>query len=516
MEHSEEDHRLDSLRKKIIGLGETSHRKSYYPQLQEQLGQLSLAMHALQESEEKYRTLIENVNIGILRSEPWEGGHFIQTNPALCKMLGFNDEKELMEIPVEQVYLHPEERSELLRELKQSGKIKDRKVMFKRRDGSPVLCSITFSAQYDSNGNVIFLDGVAEDITEKEEKEAALRESEEKYRTLVENVNIGIIRSEPWKGGHIIQANPTAYKMLGFNDEKELLDRPVEEIYRYPEERSELLRELKQTGKIKDRKIMFKRRDGVNIMASVSFSANYDSSGNLSYLDGVIEDITEKEKMYEALRQINSKLNLLSSITRHDIINQVMIMEGYLYLVMERIDNPELLRMLERMKASVRSIDRHIMFTKDYEDVGIHAPQWVNLREVVTSAMVPVDKALINMHMDVKDYLIFTDPMIKKVFYNLANNVIKHSKASNLTITTVEEKDKLLVVFQDDGIGIKDKSKLFKKGNSTSGYGLFLSKEILSITGIGIRETGLPGEGARFELIFSPGQYKVPSDKTAQ
>jgi PAS domain S-box-containing protein len=115
-------------------------------------------------------------------------------------MLGFNDEKELMEIPVEQVYLHPEERSELLRELKQSGKIKDRKVMFKRRDGSPVLCSITFSAQYDSNGNVIFLDGVAEDITEKEEKEAALRESEEKYRTLVENVNIGIIRSEPWKG----------------------------------------------------------------------------------------------------------------------------------------------------------------------------------------------------------------------------------------------------------------------------------------------------------------------------
>ena len=73
----------------------------------------------------------------------------------------------------------------------------------------------------------------------------------------------------------------------------------------------------------------------------------------------------------------------------------------------------------------------------------------------------------------------------------------------------MEEKDKLLVVFQDDGIGIKDKSKLFKKGNSTSGYGLFLSKEILSINGIGIRETGVPGEGARFELVFSHGQYKT-------
>lgn len=509
MKRSEDDSRLDDLRKKIIGLGDMSHRKNCDPQLKEQISELSQAMNALKESEEKYRTLIENVNIGIIRSEPWEGGHIIQTNPAFCRMLGFDDEKELMKVPVEEIYLHPEERSVLLKELKRSGKIKDRKVIFKCRDGSPVLCSITFSVQYYSNGSVIFLDGVAEDITEKEKKEAELKKSEEKYRTLIENVNIGIIRSEPWTEGHIIQANPAAVKMLGFNDEKELLDRPVEEIYRYPEERSELLRELKQTGKIKDRKVIFKRRDGVNIMVSVSFSANYDSNGNLSNLDGVIEDITEKEKMYETLRQINSKLNLLSSITRHDVINQIMILEGYLYLIMEQIKDPEVLRMLHRMETSVKSIDRHIRFTKDYEDVGIHAPQWVNLREGLINAMVPVDKALINLHMEVKDYLIFTDPMIKKVFYNLANNVMKHSKASNLTITTVEEEDHLLVVFQDDGIGIKDKSKLFKKGNSTSGYGLFLSKEILSINGIGIRETGVPGEGARFELVFSHEQYKT-------
>ncbi|MGD9779327.1 hypothetical protein, partial [Methanomethylovorans sp.] len=68
MPHSEEDLRLDSLRKKIIGLGETSHRKSYYPQLQEQISELSLIMRALKESEIKYRTLVENVNIGIFRT----------------------------------------------------------------------------------------------------------------------------------------------------------------------------------------------------------------------------------------------------------------------------------------------------------------------------------------------------------------------------------------------------------------------------------------------------------------
>lgn len=510
MEHSEEDRRLDSLRKKIIGLGDTSRRKSYYPQLQEQIGELSLAMRALKESENKYRTLIENVNIGIIRSEPWEGGHIIQANPAFCKMLGFKDEQELLSIPVTDIYLHPEERFELLRELRQTGKIKDRKIYYKLRNGTPVLCSITLSAQYDSNGNISFIDGVAEDITEKEKKEAALQESENKYRTLVENVNIGIFRSEPWEGGHIIQANPAFWKMLGFIDEKEQINVSPNDLYFHLEDRQKLLRELEEAGKIKDRKVVFKKKNGTKFLCSLTLTAHYDSYGNVDFMDGVAEDITEKEKSEEAIRQANSKLNLLSSITRHDIINQVMILEGYLYLVMERVKDPEVLRLLQRMKASVKSIDRHIMFTKDYQEIGVQAPQWVNLRDVLANAMVPVDKALINVHIEVRDYLVFTDPMIRKVFYNLANNVIKHSKATNLTITTVEEKDHLLVVFQDDGIGIKDKSKLFKKGNSTSGYGLFLSKEILSITGIDIRETGVPSKGARFELIFSSGQYKTP------
>ncbi len=385
MKHSEDDRRLNDLRKKIIGLGETSHRKSYYPQLKEQIGELNLAMRALQESENKYRTLVENVNIGIVRSEPWEDGHIIQANPAFCKMLGFNDEKELLNMSAADLYLHPGDRSELLGELRQTGKIKDRKVVFKVRDGTTILCSITLSTEYDSDGNMILM-------------------------------------------------------------------------------------------------------------------------------DGVVEDITEKEKRAEALKQANNKLSLLNSITRHDIINQVMVLEGYLYLVMERIKDPGDLKLLHRMEANVMSIERHIKFATDYQEIGIQAPQWVNLLDVLTSAMVPVDKTLINLRIDAEDYLIFTDPMIGKVFYNLVNNVIKHSEATTLTITTEEEKNQLLVVFQDDGIGIGDKSKLFKKGDSSSGYGLFLSKEILSITGIGVRETGMPGKGARFELVFSLGQFKNQPD----
>ncbi|TQD28232.1 PAS domain S-box protein [Methanolobus vulcani] len=381
MTRSEDDLRKDDLRRKIIGLSETSHRKSYYPQLKEQINELSIAMDALQESEDKYRTLVENVNIGIFRTEPWEGGRILQANPALWQTLGFESEEEILSHPVDDIYLHMENRAELMDKLKQFGKIKDYKMEFKVRDGSTILCSLTLSAEYDSEGNIKFVDGVA-------------------------------------------------------------------------------------------------------------------------------EDITEKEKKSEALRQANNKLNVLSSITRHDIVNQVMVLEGYLLLLEEKVTSPEQIELIQKMKGSIRSVDRHIMFTRDYQEIGINAPEWVNLRDALKDAMISLDNFQVNIHMEPQDYMVFTDPMVWKVFYNIGNNVVKHSQAKNLYISTDEQDNQLLVVFQDDGIGIEDKKKLFKKGSSSSGYGLFLSKEILSITGIDIRETGLPDEGARFEIIFPQGQYK--------
>ncbi len=89
--------------------------------------------------------------------------------------------------------------------------------------------------------------------------------------------------------------------------------------------------------------------------------------------------------------------------------------------------------------------------------------------------------------------------------------MVRHSKGSVLEISTKEEDGRLVLSFQDNGVGIRDKSRLFMRSNSTSGFGLFLSKEILSITGVDIRETGEAGKGARFEIIFAEGQYRSPA-----
>lgn len=137
MERSEDATNMEAIRQKIIGLGETSHRKSYYPQLQEQIDELHIALEALRDSENKYRTLVENVNVGIFRTVAEGKGRFLQANPAHWRMLGYDDEQSLLQVTPRDIYLDPNERDSVLKDLRTAGKVKDRKVRMKIRSGAP-------------------------------------------------------------------------------------------------------------------------------------------------------------------------------------------------------------------------------------------------------------------------------------------------------------------------------------------------------------------------------------------
>ena len=103
------------------------------------------------------------------------------------------------------------------------------------------------------------------------------------------------------------------------------------------------------------------------------------------------------------------------------------------------------------------------------------------------------------------------DPLIVKVFFNLMENSLRHGKtATKIRLSWREEPDGLVIVYEDDGVGVPEgvKEKIFRREYfQNTGLGLYLIREILSITGIRIWECGIEREGARFEMKVPHGNY---------
>ncbi len=130
---------------------------------------------ALRDIDIKFRTIVENVNVGVFRTTGDPEGHFVQVNPALVKMFGYKSLKELLKIKVQELYHDRKDRLGLIKELKRKKFVKNREILMEKKDGKPIWVSIYARAQSDDRGQVKWIDGVIEDITERKQKEDQLR-----------------------------------------------------------------------------------------------------------------------------------------------------------------------------------------------------------------------------------------------------------------------------------------------------------------------------------------------------
>jgi len=233
----------------------------------------------------------------------------------------------------------------------------------------------------------------------------------------------------------------------------------------------------------------------------------------------VLERTAELRQTKEAFQRANVKLNLLSSITRHDILNQLTALKGYLELSELSSNDPGLLQKYhEREMKIADSIQHQILFTREYQDIGVKDPLWQDLTLSLIRAKGRLDLGKVSVTLDRTDLEIYADPLFDKVFYNLIDNALTYGgeTLTTLRITTRESGDGLVITCEDDGEGIsaKDKKRLFERGYGRhTGLGLYLCREILQITGISIDETSAPGSGARFEIHVPKGAYRIKSDE---
>jgi signal transduction histidine kinase len=229
-------------------------------------------------------------------------------------------------------------------------------------------------------------------------------------------------------------------------------------------------------------------------------------------------EVAERRRMEDALRQANEKITMLSSITRHDIRNQLMALRGYLELSRNKISDPVVLEYLEKEDRAAEAIGRQIEFTKYYEDIGVNAPEWQDIARLVraAAAQLPLTDTT-TVIIDIPPLVVFADRLIEKVFYNLLENTLRHGgPVTRIQLSFRETDPGAEIVYEDNGVGIpqKDKTRLFQKGfGKNTGLGLFLSREILAITGITIQEDGDPGKGVRFVIAVPKDGYRL-SGKT--
>lgn len=474
------------------------------------------AEEQLRAGEEKLRTYIENSPVGIFVIDG--KGNYIDANDAACRLTGYRQD-ELLSMSVSGI-VPDENRAGLagrFAELLRTGRL-FKELKLKRKDGS--IISIILDAVMLKDGTSI---AFCTDITERRRNEDLTRETLERYRLILKNAKEGILINEmtPRGPGTFIEFNESACAISGMSGEElkavSLIDLDTPGM----QDRAPfIMQELKKKGHVRFQTRYItpdKQEKYIEINTSL-----FDLSGRATILS-VVRDITDEKRAQLALEQANRKLNLLTGITRHDIKNQLLSLNAYLALARDVPGTPgEVMEFLACGQEIAKTIERQILFTREYEDLGVKAPQWQNVEQCITNAVTGLDLTGIAVDARATGRVeILADSLLGKVFFNLADNSLRHGgeTLARIWFTYRGTKDGLVITCEDDGVGIPadDKEAVFERGfGKNTGFGLFFIREILAITGITIRETGEPGMGARFEILVPNGAWRQDAGRAGR
>jgi PAS domain S-box-containing protein len=311
--------------------------------------------------------------------------------------------------------------------------------------------------------------------------------------------------------GIIFEVNDGFTTITGYQSEEVVgMSTLALSLWSRPEDRETLIREISK-GKVAGVEIQIRHKTG-RILTGI-YAADFIRINNEMCILASIGDITERKQAEDGLLQANRQLNLLSSVTRHDILNRIMVTSFYCEEVQNQITDPVLQDHLRKISLATGEIQTLIQFTGQYQELGSTAPGWQQIDQLLKDRDIAHMLESVEFRSDLQNLQIYADLMLKKVLYNLVENSLRHGK--NLTkihLSCREDSGTMVIMYEDDGGGIAadEKEKAFEKGyGKNTGLGLFLIREILSITGITIRETGIPGAGVSFEVLVPEGKYRM-------
>ena len=165
--------------------------------------------------------------------------------------------------------------------------------------------------------------------------------------------------------------------------------------------------------------------DGREIPAII-YASPIIGENRIAGIHGVIVDISEKIRLEKALELTNQKLNMMNSVTRHDVLNNITGVLGLCDMLAELTTDSNAQVLVSEIRDQVIRIKDQILFTKDYQSVGVKAPQWQSLCQSIRDAASAIGRDKARMNLPGTDAEIYADPFFGRVFYNLIDNSFRH------------------------------------------------------------------------------------------
>ena len=306
----------------------TNQNDKSYKDLLTELNNLKEFEQQLVDSEKKYRSLTENINVGVYRNTPGTKGRFIEINPAFLKIFGYKNKSSVLDLHVSDLYANPNERRNISNKLKQQGFLKNEQVKLKTKNGTPIICSIFAASVKDKNEKVIHYDGIIEDISDRVKADIQLKESEERYHKLFDSSKDAIMTLSPpkWK---FTSGNSAIMEMFNVKDLKEFTSLGPRDLspVKQPDgsNSAKKAKELIETA-IKDGSNYFKwthkRLNGDTFPATVLLT-RVRLKGK-TFLQATVRDISDRKKSEELrAKLLDTARHLTKSLDLKVVLEQI-------------------------------------------------------------------------------------------------------------------------------------------------------------------------------------------------
>ncbi len=491
---------------------------------------------ALEESEARYRSLFENIPIGVYRSSP--GGQVIMANEALVSMLGFDSVADFKAFDLERVYDGPEGRGRFRELMVRNGGVDQFESILLNRDGRKVYVRENARASFDENGNVMYYEGTVEDITEHLRAKQALRASEERFRALVQHSTdtITVIDRE----GIIQYQSPSVRQNLGFEPDQTVGLSFMHLVHPKHQQHVQSLfeRGLEQPGEFGAVEFWCRHASGHYIYVEAVGTNMLDNP----WINGVVlnsRDVTERKRsevaLVKAKEQAEEVARMKSAFLAnmsHEIRTPLTGILGFAGVLAEEVEDEhrEFVQLIEksgkRLLETLNSVLDLARLEADQMEVDVDQLDVGEQVEEVVRLLTPLASEK-GLHLET----IVEAPGVQarldsgclnRILNNLVGNAIKFTASGSVTARVTADSKRVTIQVEDSGIGIdeeflpnlfeefKQESTGIGRSHEGSGLGLTITRRLVEIMHGTIEVESEKGVGSTFTVSFPRVDTVIP------